>query len=234
MTCEANPFTALTPQEPQLTQNSQVCTASALIGIEPTVVQNGGDVCSVRSSNDYAVWGQPQDRLAVAMRADSGSHARDGPCVSLSGLTSPLAAGSVSAMAGFPVPRYPAETAGRDRGVARWIPGLPVIVAGLAGRGSLRVGEPFQPGGQWSWTAPVTGPRGADLVLKIAFRFPGGEERDEAAALAAQPEPWLVIDPKPYVGDPAYDLLQHMLNCEDRLAAHPSRAGQPDGGTGRD
>lgn len=163
----------------------------------------------------------------MAMRAGSGSRARDGPCVSLSGLRSPLAAGSVSAMAGFPVPRYPAETAGRDRGVARWIPGLPVIVAGLAGRWSLRVGEPFQPGGQCSWTAPVTGPRSADLVLKIAFRFPGGEERAEAAALAAQPEPWLVIDPKPYVGDPAYDLLLHMLNCEDRLAAHP--AGWPTG-----
>src|SRR5439155_15671600 len=39
--------------------------------------------------------------------------------------------------------------------------------------------------------------------------------------LAAEREPWLVIDPKPYVGDPAYDVLQHMLNCEDRLAAHP-------------
>jgi len=41
--------------------------------------------------------------------------------------------------------------------------------------------------------------------------------------LAAQREPWLVIDPKPYVGDPAYKLLQHMLNCHDRLAA--DRAG---------
>ncbi len=40
--------------------------------------------------------------------------------------------------------------------------------------------------------------------------------------LAAQREPWLVIDPKPYVGDPAYDLLQHMLNCEERLAADPA------------
>ena len=36
--------------------------------------------------------------------------------------------------------------------------------------------------------------------------------------LAAQRAPWLVIDPKPYLGDPAYDVLQHMLNCEDRLA----------------
>jgi Aminoglycoside/hydroxyurea antibiotic resistance kinase len=40
--------------------------------------------------------------------------------------------------------------------------------------------------------------------------------------LAAQREPWLVIDPKPYVGDPACDLLPLMLNCEDRLAADPT------------
>jgi streptomycin 6-kinase len=40
--------------------------------------------------------------------------------------------------------------------------------------------------------------------------------------LAAERSPWLMIDPKPYVGDPAYDLLQHMLNCEDRLAADPA------------
>ena len=249
-------------------------------------------------------------------------------------------------MAAFPVPRYLAETARRDRGVHDWITGLPAIVAGLAGQWSLHVGEPFQPGGQCSWTAPATGPDGASLVLKVAFRFPGGEERDEAAGLrtwrgngtvrllaacqagpwygllterclpgtalgqvlpepeqdlivagllgrlwaaphaghpfrqltdmcemwaeefeqeydaaaadridpglaragmtlfrelprtagsqvllatdlhagnilAAQREPWLVIDPKPYAGDPAYDLLQHLLNCEGRLAADP-------------
>lgn len=39
--------------------------------------------------------------------------------------------------------------------------------------------------------------------------------------LAARREPWLLIDPKPYVGDPAYDVLQHMLNCEERLLADP-------------
>ena len=38
---------------------------------------------------------------------------------------------------------------------------------------------------------------------------------------AAQREPWLVIDPKPYVGDPTYDVLQHILNCDDRLRADP-------------
>lgn len=251
-------------------------------------------------------------------------------------------------MTALAVPRYLAETARRDKGVRAWIVGLPAIVAGLADRWSLEVGEPFQPGGQCSWTAPVTDAAGAGLVLKVGFRFPGGEERDEAAGLrcwtgngavrlrashesesayalllercvpgtslgqvrpepeqdlvvagllrqlwaqphaaypfrplsqmcaqwaqefeqeyaaagaadridpglakagialfralpgtagtqvllctdlhggnilAAQRTPWLVIDPKPYVGDPAYDLLQHMLNCENRLAADPA------------
>jgi streptomycin 6-kinase len=247
----------------------------------------------------------------------------------------------------FTVPEYLAGTARRDRGVRDWITGLPAIVATLADRWSLRVGEPFQPGGQTSWTAPAAGQAGAALVLKVGFRFPGGEERDEAAGLRlwnghgavrlhaahesdsfrallierclpgtplgralpepeqdqvvagllrrlwAQPHtaypfrplaqmcaawagefereyaaagpadrldpglaragialfrslprtagrevllctdlhgdnilaalrrPWLVIDPKPYIGDPAYDVLQHMLNCEERLAAGP-------------
>lgn len=35
-------------------------------------------------------------------------------------------------------------------------------------------------------------------------------------------EPWLVIDPKPYVGDPTYDPLQHPLNCDERLRADPT------------
>jgi streptomycin 6-kinase len=39
--------------------------------------------------------------------------------------------------------------------------------------------------------------------------------------LAAEREPWLVIDPKPHVGDPTYDVLQHLLNCEERLHADP-------------
>jgi streptomycin 6-kinase len=39
--------------------------------------------------------------------------------------------------------------------------------------------------------------------------------------LASQREPWLVIDPKPFVGDPTYDALQHHLNCKDRLLSDP-------------
>jgi streptomycin 6-kinase len=39
--------------------------------------------------------------------------------------------------------------------------------------------------------------------------------------LRSQREPWLVIDPKPFVGDPAYDATQHMFNCEARLRSDP-------------
>jgi streptomycin 6-kinase len=35
--------------------------------------------------------------------------------------------------------------------------------------------------------------------------------------LQSQREPWLVIDPKPFVGDPAYDATQHLFNCDQRL-----------------
>jgi streptomycin 6-kinase len=40
--------------------------------------------------------------------------------------------------------------------------------------------------------------------------------------LAARRDPWLAIDPNPYVGDPTYDALQHMLNHPDRLATDPT------------
>jgi streptomycin 6-kinase len=39
--------------------------------------------------------------------------------------------------------------------------------------------------------------------------------------LAARREPWLVIDPKPFYGDPAYDATQHLLNCKARLRSDP-------------
>lgn len=39
--------------------------------------------------------------------------------------------------------------------------------------------------------------------------------------LRAQREPWLMIDPKPFVGDPAYDATQHLLNCNARLRSDP-------------
>jgi streptomycin 6-kinase len=40
--------------------------------------------------------------------------------------------------------------------------------------------------------------------------------------LRASREPWLAIDPKPFVGDPAYDATQHLFNCEARVLADPA------------
>ena len=65
--------------------------------------------------------------------------------------------------------------------------------------------------------------------IALFRRLPGTADRQvllctdlhAGNVLAAEREPWLVIDPKPYVGDPAYDLLQHLLNCPDRLHADP-------------
>lgn len=42
--------------------------------------------------------------------------------------------------------------------------------------------------------------------------------------LRAQREPWLVIDPKPFVGDPAYDATQHLFNCKGRMLTAPDEA----------
>lgn len=39
--------------------------------------------------------------------------------------------------------------------------------------------------------------------------------------LKSEREPWLVIDPKPFVGDRSYDPVQHLVNCEARLQADP-------------
>lgn len=228
-----------------------------------------------------------------------------------------------------------------------WLEALPRTVADLADRWSLRVGRPFQPGGNASWVAPAHDAAGQRLVLKAGWRHDEAEheaaglrawngrgavrvfgslitgstsallleacepgtpleralpprEQDAVVAgllrrlwieppagqpfrpltgmcerwaaefesryaaahargdgeldpgiaragielfrllpagagrqvllctdlhpgnvLAAAREPWLVIDPKPYTGDPAYDPLQHMLNFPGRLAGDP-------------
>jgi streptomycin 6-kinase len=39
--------------------------------------------------------------------------------------------------------------------------------------------------------------------------------------LRAQRQPWLAIDPKPFIGDPAYDLTQHLFNCSASLRSDP-------------
>jgi streptomycin 6-kinase len=39
--------------------------------------------------------------------------------------------------------------------------------------------------------------------------------------LRAARVPWLLIDPKPFIGDAAFDVVQHLINCEERLHADP-------------
>ena len=39
--------------------------------------------------------------------------------------------------------------------------------------------------------------------------------------LRAQRAPWLAIDPKPFVGDAAYDATQHLINCAERMRDAP-------------
>jgi streptomycin 6-kinase len=244
----------------------------------------------------------------------------------------------------FPIPRNLAETSARPElaELRNWVTTLPHVVRELADRWALRVGDPFEPGGQGSWVAPVVDNFGAQLVLKVGWAHPEAEnegdglrlwngdgavllhaqhdsgctsalllercipgtwlkmslpedDQDEVVAgllrrlwrdpprdhpfrplqamcdywadefeqkltgsrpadpglaragiemfralpasadrnvvlvtdlhgeniLSAQRQPWLVVDPKPYVGDPAYDVLQHMLNCPKRLRTDP-------------
>ncbi len=58
-------------------------------------------------------------------------------------------------------------------------------------------------------------PRSVQDAVLLCTDLHGGN------VLAALREPWLVIDPKPYLGDRTYDALQHMLNCQERLVADP-------------
>ncbi len=242
----------------------------------------------------------------------------------------------------FPVPALLAERIASEPERRDWLAGLPGLVAALAERWALDVGEPFQPGGQCAWVAPARSASGERLVLKIGWAHPeavgeadglrfwagngavclhAAEHRGNADALllercepgtqlaglpepdqdvvlcgllarlwreppaghrfpaltdmcsqwadefeaesaadpvpldpgivraglelfrllpdsadravviatdlhaqnilAAQREPWLAIDPKPHVGDPAYDVLQYLINCGERLVADP-------------
>ena len=60
-------------------------------------------------------------------------------------------------------------------------------------------------------------PRTAPTEVLLATDLHAGN------VLRAKREPWLVIDPKPFVGDPAYDATQHLFNCDARLRSDPDR-----------
>jgi streptomycin 6-kinase len=58
-------------------------------------------------------------------------------------------------------------------------------------------------------------PDSADAHVLLATDLHAGN------VLQAQRVPGLAIDPKPFVGDPAYDATQHLLNCVGRLRSDP-------------
>ena len=61
-------------------------------------------------------------------------------------------------------------------------------------------------------------PRSASNDVLLATDLHAGN------VLRAQREPWLVIDPKPFVGDRAYDATQHLFNCKERMLTAPQPA----------
>jgi streptomycin 6-kinase len=58
-------------------------------------------------------------------------------------------------------------------------------------------------------------PRTATISVMLATDLHAGN------VLRSTRDSWLVIDPKPLVGDPAYDATQHLFNCAARLRADP-------------
>jgi streptomycin 6-kinase len=59
-------------------------------------------------------------------------------------------------------------------------------------------------------------PRTAPTEVLLATDLHAGN------VLRSKREPWLVIDPKPFIGDPAYDATQHLFNCDARLRSDPN------------
>jgi streptomycin 6-kinase len=118
-----------------------------------------------------------------------------------------------------------------------------VVIAGLLGRlwREPQLGHPFRPlqlmCDHWADEFEVKLASGrvrldpglARAGIELFRSLPATAERNVLLCtdlhaenvLAAEREPWLVIDPKPYVGDPTYDALQHMLNCAGRLRLDP-------------
>lgn len=76
-----------------------------------------------------------------------------------------------------------------------------------------------------TWPDPGIVREGLRLLRELPRSAPAGvllaTDLHAGNVLRAQREPWLVIDPKPFAGDPAYDATQHLLNCQPRLRSDP-------------
>jgi len=119
-------------------------------------------------------------------------------------------------------------------------PDQDVVIAGLLRRLWRRPSapHPFRPLSMmlahWAEETVTSAPRWKDaglvqagLRLFVELTWPSSEDVLLATdlhagnVLRAQREPWLVIDPKPFIGDPAYDASQHLFNCMTRMIAAP-------------
>lgn len=127
-------------------------------------------------------------------------------------------------------------------GTALWMlpePEQDVVIAGLlkrmwrmpSGHGFRPLSEMFA---QWtretiecaeSWPEPNLVEEGLRLFQELskpsAHDVLLATDLHAGNVLRAEREPWLVIDPKPFIGDPAYDATQHLFNCSPRLTSDP-------------
>jgi streptomycin 6-kinase len=75
------------------------------------------------------------------------------------------------------------------------------------------------------WPDPDLTREGLRLMEDMAQARPGdvllATDLHAGNVLSAERESWLAKDPKPFVGDPAYDATQHLLNSEGRFEADP-------------
>ena len=73
------------------------------------------------------------------------------------------------------------------------------------------------------FTSPVIAAALAERLAEPVLICPAfvATARSAMKLSSDSPERWLMIDPKPYIGDPHYDVLQHMLNDGERLVADP-------------
>jgi streptomycin 6-kinase len=75
------------------------------------------------------------------------------------------------------------------------------------------------------WPNPSLVGDGIEVLQQLAHSCPAqvllATDLHAGNVLRAEREPWLVIDPKPFVGDPAFDATQHLLNTRTRVETDP-------------
>ena len=79
--------------------------------------------------------------------------------------------------------------------------------------------------GSAQWTDAALVEQGLELLRELPASAPSSvlliTDLHAGNVLNATREAWLAIDPKPFVGDPAYDATQHIFNCLERMLADP-------------